>query len=137
MQIIQAKIKTIMLITGFLTCTMAYAIFLPQAALTSLFGESLSGGALAEIIVRSWGTLITLVVAMLVYGAFRPDQRTLILTIAGLSKLVYVVLLMLYGREYFPMILTPVVVDSIAVILFAIYLASDFRAFSESSRVVA
>jgi hypothetical protein len=58
----------------------AYAIFFPQAALTSLFGESLSGGALAQIVVRSWGTLITLVGAMLVYGAFRPNQRPLILT---------------------------------------------------------
>lgn len=127
MQIIQAQIKPIMLITGLLTCTMAYAIFLPQAALTSMFGEPLSGGALAEIVVRSWGTLITLVGAMLVYGAFRPAQRALILTIAGLSKLVYVVLLILYGREFLPMILTPVVIDSIAVIVFAIYLAGDHR----------
>lgn len=123
MKIIQAKIKPIMLLTGFLTCTMAYAIFFPQAALTSLFGESLSGGALAQIVVRSWGTLITLVGAMLVYGAFRPNQRPLILTVAGLSKLVYVTLLILYGSAYLPLILTPVVVDSIAIILFAICLA--------------
>jgi hypothetical protein len=127
MKIIQEKIKPIMLLTGFLTCTMAYAIFFPQAALTALFGESLSGGALAQIVVRSWGTLITLVGAMLVYGAFRPNQRPLILTVAGLSKLVYVTLLILYGSAYFPLILTPVVVDSIAIILFAVCLAGTAK----------
>jgi hypothetical protein len=123
MKIIQAKIKPIMLVTGLLTCSMAYAIFFPQAALTSMFGESLSGGALAQIVVRSWGALITLIGAMLVYGAFRPSQRPLILTVAGLSKLVYVTLLITYGSAYFPLILTPVIVDSIAIVLFAICLA--------------
>ena len=127
MQIIQAKIKPIMLVTGFLTCTMAYAIFFPQAALTAMFGESLSGGALAQIVVRSWGALITLVGAMLIYGAYRPNLRPLILTVAGLSKLIYVTLLLVYGSAYLPMIITPVVVDSVAIILFAICLAGDHR----------
>jgi hypothetical protein len=127
MNIIQKKIKPIMLVTGFLTCTMAYAIFFPQATLTSMFGESLNGGALAQIVVRSWGALITLVGAMLVYGAFRPNQRPLILTVAGLSKLVYVTLLILFGSAYWPMILTPVIVDSIAIILFAICLAGTAK----------
>jgi hypothetical protein len=77
--------------------------------------------------VRSWGALITLVGAMLVYGAYRPNQRPLILTVAGLSKLVYVTLLLVYGSEYLPMTITPVVVDSIAIILFAICLAGDHR----------
>lgn len=125
MKIIQAKVKPIMFITGLLTCTMAYAIFFPQAALTSMFGESLSDGALAQIVVRSWGTLITLVGAMLLYGAFKPNLRPLILTVAGLSKLVYVTLLVVYGSAYFPLILAPVVIDSIAIILFAICLAGD------------
>jgi hypothetical protein len=83
-----------------------------QAALTSLLGESLSEGALGQIVVRSWGTLITLVGAMLVYGTFRPNQRPLILTVAGLSKLVHVTLQILYDSAYFPLILTPVVVDT-------------------------
>ena len=68
-----------------------------------MFGESSSGGgALAEIIVRSWGALITLVGAMLIYGAFNPQQRPLILTIAGLSKLIFVGLLVLFGSQYLP-----------------------------------
>ncbi len=116
-----------MLITGVLTCTMAYAIFFPQAALTSMFGESLSGGALAEIVVRSWGALITLVGAMLIYGAFTPKERPLILTIAGLSKLIFVGLLILFGSQYLPRIVTPIVVDSIAIILFGICLPNAHR----------
>ncbi|MEH6571351.1 MAG: hypothetical protein V7709_19875 [Halioglobus sp.] len=127
MNIIQAKIKPIMLVTGLLTCTMAYAIFFPHAALTSMFGESLNGGALAQIVVRSWGALITLVGAMLLYGAFREHQRPLILVVAGVSKLVYVTLLIVYGSAYFPLILMPVIVDSIAIVLFAICLAGDYR----------
>ncbi len=127
MQIIVAKTKHIMLVTGIFTCTMAYAFFFPQAALTSMFGESLGGVALAEIIVRSWGALITLVGAMLVYGAFKPRERPLILTIAGLSKCIFIGLLILFGNQYLPNTLTPIVVDGVAVVLFAICLAGARR----------
>jgi predicted permease len=128
MQTITSKTKLIMLITGGLTCTMAYTLFSPQAALTSMFGESLSGGgALAEIIVRSWGALITLVGAMLIYGAFNPQQRPLILTIAGLSKLIFVGLLVLLGSQYFPKTIVPIALDGIAVILYAICLLGARR----------
>jgi len=125
MYFIQAKIKPIMLLTGVLTCTMAYAIFFPQAALNSMFGESLGSGALVQIVVRNWAALITLLGAMLVYGAFRPYQRPLILTVVGLSKLVYVTLLMVYGSAFMPMILMPVIIDSAAIITFALYLTGN------------
>ena len=121
-----------MLITGILTCTTAYAIFFPQAALTSMFGASLSdasssNGALAEIIVRSWGTLVTIVGGTLIYGAFTPKYRPFILVTAGIGKLVFVALLLLLGRQYLPTIATPIAVDSIAVILFAICLPNARR----------
>ena len=70
------NIKWIMLVGGVLTCTMVYAAIAPQAALLATFGETLPG-PLAELVVRSWGVLITLVGAMLVYGAFYPAQRHL------------------------------------------------------------
>ena len=72
MPISASRTKPIMLITGLLTCTMIYALFFPDGALKSMFGESLGGTALAQIVVRSWGALITLIGAMLIYGAFRP-----------------------------------------------------------------
>ena len=58
---IVAKIKSIMLVSGALTCTMPYAALAPQAALRSTFGETLEG-PLAEIVVRNWGALIALMV---------------------------------------------------------------------------
>ena len=96
---IVANIKWIMLVSGALTCTMVYAAIAPQAALRSTFGESLEG-PLAEIVVRNWGALITLVGAMLIYGAYDPPGRPFILTVSGLSKLVFIALVLVYGRQY-------------------------------------
>ncbi len=124
---IATKTKLIMFITGVLTCTMSYAIIFPQEALISMFGESLSGGGLAEIVVRSWATLITLIGAMLIYGVFNPQYRSLILMVAGLSKLVFVSLLILFGKQYFPKIAMPIVIDRIAVILFSTGIFTDHQ----------
>ena len=96
---IVASIKWIMLVSGALTCTMLYAAVAPQAALRSTFGETLEG-PLAEIVVRNWGALIGLVGAMLVYGAYDPPGRPLILTVAGLSKLTFIGLVLVHGRQY-------------------------------------
>ena len=65
MNFIAAYIKWIMLVSGALTCTMVYAAIAPQAALRATFGETLQG-PLAEIVVRNWGALITLMGAMLI-----------------------------------------------------------------------
>jgi len=114
--------KWIMLLAGVLTCTMLYAAVAPQAALRATFGETLEG-PLAEIVVRNWGALITLVGAMLIYGAFRPASRPLILTVAGLSKVTFIGLVLLYGREFLGhQVGISVVVDSVMVLLFAVYL---------------
>jgi len=89
MSFVAGNIKWIMLMSGALTCTMVYAVVAPQAALRSTFGETLEG-PLAEIVVRNWGALITLVGTMLIYGAFNPQVRSLALTVAGASKLVFI-----------------------------------------------
>ena len=93
------NIKWIMLVGGVLTCTMVYAAIAPQAALLATFCETLPG-PLAELVVRSWGVLITLVGAMLVYGAFYPAQRQLVLVVAGISKLAFAALVLSYGGRY-------------------------------------
>jgi hypothetical protein len=94
-----AGMKWVMLLSGALTCTMVYATVAPQAALRSTFGETLEGPP-AEIVVRNWGALIALVGAMLIYGAFNPRSRPLILTVAGVSKLIFITLILVYGRQY-------------------------------------
>jgi hypothetical protein len=124
MNLIVAYIKWIMLVSGALTCTMIYAAIAPQAALSSNFGETLQG-PLAEIVVRNWGALIALVGAMLIYGAFNPASRPLVLTVAGLSKIVFIGLVLAYGGRYLGhQVGISIVVDAVMVLLFIIYLAA-------------
>ncbi|MGL4315908.1 MAG: hypothetical protein ACRCTL_04780 [Pseudomonas sp.] len=128
MPLIARHTKLIMLITGVLTCTMFYNVVAPQAALLSMFGTTLGGSALSEILTRSWGMLITLVGAMLIYGAFNPAVRPLVLVVAGLSKLLFVALLLLLGGEFLPKTLPPIIIDSLAVLLYALCLPPAHRA---------
>lgn len=114
--------KWIMLVSGLLTCTMLYVAISPQAAQISNFGEALQG-PVAEIVVRNWGALIALVGGMLIYGAFNPPSRPLVLVVAGLSKVVFISLVLIYGRQFLGhQAGVAVVVDSVMVILFGIYL---------------
>ena len=118
---IVTRIKWIMLVSGALTCTMLYAAIAPQAALQSTFGETLQG-PLAEIIVRNWAVLITLVGAMLIWGAYNPAGRRLVLAVAGLSKLIYIVLVIVHGRQYLGQQAgLSLVVDGVVAALFAGY----------------
>ena len=99
MSFIVTRMKWIMLVSGALTCTMLYAAVAPQAALRSTFGETLEG-PVAEIVVRNWGMLIGLVGAMLIYGAFNVPARSLVLAIAGVSKLTFIALILTIGTRY-------------------------------------
>lgn len=120
---ITRQIKTVMLIAGVLTSTMIYAAVAPQAALVSTFGEGLEG-PVAEIVVRNWGALIALVGAMLIYGAFTPLHRRLVLTVAGVSKAIFIALVLSNGNRFLSYQAgVAVVVDSLFVILFVLYLA--------------
>ena len=119
---ILGRIKWIMLVSGVLTCTMVYAAIAPQAALRSTFGETLDG-AVAEIVVRNWGALIALVGAMLIYGAYDPPSRPLIVTVAGLSKLTFIALVLLHGRQYLGhQVGISIAVDLVMVVLFIAFL---------------
>jgi hypothetical protein len=121
---IVAGMKWIMLVSGILTCTMLYAAVAPQAALRSTFGDTLQG-PVAEIVVRNWGVLIGLMGAMLVYGAFNIASRPLILTVAGLGKVAFIVLISTFGRPFLShQAGIAVISDVIQVLLFAGYLTA-------------
>jgi hypothetical protein len=121
---IVTHIKVIMLISGVLTSTMLYAAVAPQAALQSTFGEGVDG-PVAELVVRNWGALIGLVGAMLIYGAYHPSSRQLALTVAGLSKAVFIALVLSHGAQYLAYQAgVAVAVDSISVVVFGAYLVS-------------
>ena len=127
MHIIVEKIKWIMLVSGVLTCTMIYAAIAPQAALRGTFGETLQG-PLAEIVVRNWGVLITLVGAMLIYGAYHAAVRPLVLTVAALSKAIFIALVLAQGGRYLGQQAgIAIAVDAVWVVLFVLYLAVTWR----------
>ena len=113
--------RWVMVVSGVLTLTMVQAAIAPQAALHSIFGDSLEG-PLAEIVVRNWGALIALVGLMLIYGAFRPEARKLVLVVAGLSKIIFIALILTFGRQYWEHVGVAAVVDTLMVLLFVVYL---------------
>lgn len=111
----------IMLVAGLLTLTMLYPVFAPEAAMQSMFGETLSGAALA-VVVPNWGILIGLMGALLIYGALHRPSRKLALVVAGASKVAFIALILLQGDRYLGGLGTAVIVDSIMIVLFAVYL---------------
>ena len=121
-----AATKWIMVVAGLFTASMIYVAIAPQAALQSAFGETLTG-PLAEIVVRSWGFLIALVGAMLVYGAFHPPVRKLVLVVAALSKLFYAGLVLTLGRAYLSRAGLSIALDLLLAALFAVCLAGSRR----------
>lgn len=127
MKWIVAKIKWIMLVSGALTCTMIYVAVAPQAALHSMFGGTLEG-PIAEVVVRNWGGLIALVGAMLIYGAYDPPGRPLILTVAGLGKLFFIGLVLAQGRRFLGhQAGLAAAIDLVMVVLFTGYLVGVRR----------
>ena len=120
------NIKWIMLVSGVITCTMLYAAIAPSAALQLMFGDSLEG-PLANIIVRNWAVLVTIVGAMLVYGAFRPSSRRLVLTAASVSKVVYIGLFLTTGTQYLAKAGIAIAFDTVVVVVFCIYLLAVRR----------
>lgn len=118
------SIKWIMLVTGLLTATMFYNAIAPHAALVKSFGQDLEG-PLAELVVRNWGILVGLIGLMLIYGAFVPPARRLVLSVAALSKTAFILLMLTIGKAYLGQdIGAAVVIDSIEVLIFAAYLLS-------------
>ncbi len=89
----------IMIASGVLTATMVQAAFMPRQATDSMFGETLEG-PLAEIIVRNWGVLVTLVGLSLIYGGWTSSMQGPILIIAGVSKVTFIALVLGGGRRY-------------------------------------
>ena len=132
---IVSYIRPVMIVAGLLTATMFSAAFAPAQAMVSNFGEPLAGPASA-IVVRSWGALIGLVGLMLLYGAFVPATRTLVLLVAAVSKAIFIGLVLAHGSRYLGYQAgVAVVVDSLMVLLFGWYLAiaTDFSARIRSS----
>jgi len=127
MRFFLANFKWIMLICGLLTCTMFQGLISPQSSLKSNFGETIEVSAM-EIIVRSWAALIGLMGIMLIYGAFVSTVRRYSLIIVGISKVTFILLVLSLGKQYLDFGAgTAVIIDSIMVVLFIIYLLLSLK----------
>ena len=128
---VAARIKTIMLVSGVLTCSGFYALFAPQAAVAGTYGAALDG-PIADVIVRNWGALIGTIGLMLIYGAYRPAVRPLVLTAGAGSKLVFISLVLSHGSRFLAQpVRVSLAVDLLMVGLFLVWLSGrgrDFRA---------
>lgn len=127
MQWIAKNIKWIMLVAGLLTCTMLYAAIDPLGALRATFGDTLPDGPLVQIVVRNWGALITLVGALLIYGAYRPAARPVVLALAVVSKLVFIGLVLTYGQAYLDKAGPAIAFDLVVVGLLSVGLLQALR----------
>jgi len=127
MSVITNNIKWIMLVSGIITCSMVFAVIAPDAALKNTFGASMEG-PLVEIVVRSWGSLITLVGGMLIYGAYHTVHRRLILTVAAIGKLFFVGLILVYGSAFLDKAMLTIVFDTAVAALYIVYLFSPTKA---------
>ena len=121
MKFIVKNIKWVMLVSGALTFTMFYGVFAPQAALESMFGASFDG-ALESILIRSWSALVGLMGAMLIYGAFSDRNRVFAISIASISKLVFVSLILIYGQKYWGALAPAIAMDCVVIVLAVIFL---------------
>lgn len=122
MDFIVAEFKWIMLAGGLVTLTMLQAAVAPRAAFRMMFGDA-PADPLALLLARNWGVLIALTGAMLVWGAFHPEVRTLVLLVAGTSKLTFIGLVLSHP-PYRRKALVPLVVDGLLMALFALYLVA-------------
>lgn len=125
---IVGRMKWILLVGGVMTCSMFLAALAPETALRATFGETPSPlPPVFEIVVRNWGALIGLVGLMMVYGAFRPASRPLVAAVAAVSKTIFIGLVLTFGRQYLGKAGLAVGLDSLMVVLFALYLGSGRR----------
>jgi len=122
MKLINNNMKWIMLISGALTFTMVFAAITPQLALNSMFGSSLEG-PLAEVVVRNWGALIALIGGMLIYGAYKIEVRNLVLSVAAISKITFIILVISNG--FGVKLLSAITFDAILIIIFLSYIFTN------------
>jgi hypothetical protein len=117
------NIKWVMLVSGVLTFTMFYGLFAPEAALESMFGASFNG-TLESIIVRSWCALVGLIGAILIYGALNEKSRVFSISVATVSKVIFVSLVMIFGEEYLGTAGPAIAMDSVTIALAVVYLVA-------------
>lgn len=133
MNLIVKNIKWIMLFAGVITCTTVVAVFFPQETLISMFGTNLTE-PLANLVVRSWGFLVSIMGALLIYGAFNEDARMLCAITTCISKMGFLLLILIFGADYIDTLWVTVLFDSLVVSILAAYILSSKRTVEWSTK---
>jgi hypothetical protein len=123
MNFIITNIKWVMLISGVLTATMFYGLFAPQSALESMFGASFNGN-LESIVIRSWSALVGLIGVVLIFGAFNEKHRVFSISIAAFSKIIFVLLMLIYGQAFLGEAAMAIVMDCAVIVLALVFLVA-------------
>ena len=126
MDFIIKNTKWVMLLSGVITASMFYGVLAPEYALKSMFGVSFNG-TLEEIIIRSWSSLVGVIGLVLIYGFFSESKRVFCISIASLSKLLFVSLMIIYGQEFFQQALFAIILDSIVILLTIVFLVAIYK----------
>lgn len=117
-----SNFKWVMLSSGLFTCSMFLGLFSPETLVKSIFGKA-PEGAVEGIIARNWSALIGLMGIMLIYGAFNALVRRFVLVIAGISKIIFIILVLTSNQSGLGMgAVTAVITDAIMVVLYIVYL---------------
>ena len=118
------NIKWIMLFFGIITCTTFFAVIAPQDALLNMFGSNLTE-PLANLLVRSWGFLVFIMGALLIYGAFNEETRLLCIITAGVSKVGFLLLIMIFGTNYIETLWVTAAFDTFVILILTTYVISS------------
>jgi hypothetical protein len=114
MRMNEAWIKRCLIAIGVVTSTTLFAAFAPTTVLQGSFGATITD-PLGEVVVRSWGLLIGLIGGMLVHAAFHPAERKLVMSVTLVSKIGFLVIIVGYGRAFFPQVAPTFAFDLLAV----------------------
>ena len=118
------NIKWIILFFGVITCTTFFAVIAPQDALLSMFGSNLTE-PLANLLVRSWGFLVFIMGALLIYGAFNEETRLLCIITEGVSKVGFLLLIMIFGTNYIETLWVTAAFDTFVILILTTYVISS------------
>lgn len=128
MNVLVDNMQWVLLVCGLLTLSMIQAVFTPRATMRTYFGEAPDSKA-SDLLMRNWGMLVAAGGALLIYAAFTPEVRPLVLTFVGATKASFITLVLLAGGAVLKKQAgLAVLIDGIMVVLFAAYLLATLQA---------
>ncbi|NNF17192.1 MAG: hypothetical protein HKN70_10620 [Gammaproteobacteria bacterium] len=130
MSFVVAHIKTILLICGALTCTMVTLVIAPGTALQWFFGATVDGD-LALFIARNFGAVVTLLGIALIWCAWQPQYRPVVLVLATAGKLMFVITTLLLGGSVLKHAALALGADLVMIVFFVIYLNAYSRGLAQ------